>query len=104
VRTSGPRGTVTPLHTDPHHNLFVQVVGYKYVRLYSPACSTCLYPHAAGLTTNSSQVDLLAPDLERFPLFRNAPFAHTVLGPGVSLYIPPGTSPLRALPVCCSMR
>jgi len=85
----GPAGTVTPLHHDPLPNLLCQVVGAKHVRLYAPSESKRLYPHAAGLCTNSSQVDVCAPDAAAFPLFADAAFVDCVLGPGEALFIPP---------------
>ena len=86
----GPAGTLSPLHHDPDHNLLAQVVGSKYVRLYSPEQTERLYPRTDAVHRVSSQiVDPDAHDAARFPRFGGAPYADVVLNAGEVLYIPP---------------
>ncbi|CAG0915835.1 unnamed protein product [Notodromas monacha] len=87
----GPKNTVSPLHTDPRGNCFVQVLGSKYVRLYCKEETPRLYAHDEGLLSNTSRVtDAENPDLVEFPDFKLAAGYDCVLGPGDLLYIPPG--------------
>ncbi|KAF9086526.1 Lysine-specific demethylase 8 [Mortierella sp. GBA35] len=100
----GPRGTVSPMHTDPYHNLLAQVVGRKYIRLYAPKETDKLYCYGdggeskdngegegegeGGMLGNTSQVNVEDPDLELHPRFVEAEYVETILGPGELLYIP----------------
>ncbi|CAJ1076066.1 lysine-specific demethylase 8 isoform X2 [Xyrichtys novacula] len=84
----GPGGTVSPLHQDPQQNFLAQVVGSKYIRLYSPEDSDKLYPHQSQLLHNTSQVEVENPDMDRFPKFAATPYLDCVLKPGEVLFIP----------------
>jgi len=76
---------------DPRHNLLAQVSGTKSVVLFDPSQDTArrLYPVTSGLCTNTSQVNAAAPDLARFPLFKEAVGWHGDLAAGEMLYLPP---------------
>ncbi|KAM0911604.1 hypothetical protein ACQ4PT_013352 [Festuca glaucescens] len=85
----GPDGTVTPLHHDPHHNLFAQVLGRKYIRLYNASISEDLYPHMETMLSSTSQVDLDNIDVKEFPRTEGLEFMDCILEEGDLLYIPP---------------
>lgn len=82
----GPGGTVTPLHHDINNILFHQVVGRKRFRLISPLHTSLLHDTVSYF----SQIDLEAPDLQRFPHARDLRVLEVELGPGEALFIPAG--------------
>eukprot|EP01119_Soliformovum_irregulare_P024544 TRINITY_DN8814_c0_g1_i1.p1 TRINITY_DN8814_c0_g1~~TRINITY_DN8814_c0_g1_i1.p1 ORF type:complete len:287 (-),score=76.12 TRINITY_DN8814_c0_g1_i1:126-986(-) len=88
----GPMGTVSPLHNDPYHNIFSQIIGSKYIRIYDPQYSEQVYPHQDKMTQNSSQVDVegnLDEISKKFPKFPETPYLECIISRGQILYIPP---------------
>ncbi|NTX08384.1 cupin-like domain-containing protein [Myxococcus sp. CA040A] len=82
----GPAGTLSKLHHDHLNVLFCQVLGRKRFWL-SPSCETPRLYNDRGLY---SAVDILAPDVSRFPDFARATLHSCVVGPGDALLIPVG--------------
>lgn len=84
----GPAGTVTPLHCDPYFNLFCQVWGSKYIRIYDRKHAQQLHPFSNPFLRNTSQVHVEKVDSIMFPNFDQVPYLECHLMPGEMLFIP----------------
>jgi hypothetical protein len=92
----GPAGTVTPLHHDNSNILMAQVAGRKACRII-PASQWQYVYNSSGVF---SDVDCERPDLNRYPMFRQATVIDLILQPGEVLFMPVGWwHHLRALDV-----
>eukprot|EP01119_Soliformovum_irregulare_P007162 TRINITY_DN19563_c0_g1_i1.p1 TRINITY_DN19563_c0_g1~~TRINITY_DN19563_c0_g1_i1.p1 ORF type:complete len:240 (+),score=46.42 TRINITY_DN19563_c0_g1_i1:2-721(+) len=89
----GPRGTITPLHRDPQHNIFAQIVGSKRFRLYNPSDEAKLYPGSGTLknTTRISNIETPSDsDRKLYPEFAKATPIEGIVNEKELLFIPRG--------------
>lgn len=90
----GTAGTITPLHFDTYDNLLCQIVGCKYIKLYSREQTPYLYCESGKnvsstrAQSNVSAVDVENPDLDKFPEIAKAEGHNVLLLPGDVLFIP----------------
>ena len=88
----GPKGTRTGLHRDiEQYNLLGQVRGQKNVSFLAPSQENYLYPSTMwDRSAVVSQIDMWAPNLQRFPNFAKSQSASVLVQPGDMLIIPSG--------------
>jgi hypothetical protein len=95
----GTGGTRTPLHFDSYDNFLVQIVGYKYVRVYDASETNKLYvirnedkngPSSYAAQHNMSAVNCEMEDYSIHPLAEEAKYREVFLGPGDALFLPSG--------------
>ena len=85
----GSKGNITRCHYDMQDNLLAQVVGRKRVTLFPSRHMGRMYPRSLFVNkSNFSRVDVMRPDYERFPRFRQVTTYETQLDPGDMLFIP----------------
>jgi lysine-specific demethylase 8 len=92
----GPGNNFTPLHYDPGNNFLAQIRGRKQMILCPARDIARLYPFPFSYADNPysyaanhiSQVNVLSPDLTRFPGWARADRALLELNPGDMLFIP----------------
>ncbi|MBD2309015.1 cupin-like domain-containing protein [Chroococcidiopsis sp. FACHB-1243] len=85
----GSSHSLTPLHFDCllTNNLFFQIVGRKQFTILLNEDSKYCYRH----NWRWFKVDPEHPDLEQYPLYKNARPIKVIVNPGDILYMPPGT-------------
>jgi hypothetical protein len=82
----GPKGTITPLHHDGTNIFFSQIYGRKQFLLASPQ-ETQILECARGYYAD---IDPEAPDLERWPWWKDVTVHRVTLSPGEVLFLPVG--------------
>jgi hypothetical protein len=87
---SGLDGAESPCHYDPFHNVLCQVIGTKQVLLFPHIQHDNLYPAVGTSQKNTSLIDFLNLDLNKYPNIFEAMKhgTYAILKPGDALFIP----------------
>jgi lysine-specific demethylase 8 len=83
----GASDTITPIHRDPYHNLFCQVVGRKNFIIFAPGAAPRLHLFSDPTRRNTSQIDNLEDP--RWGL-ADVPSYQGAVDEGDALYLPKG--------------